>query len=378
MIKKQVKHLVVSKDCSIGEAYWRYKKNGFLTIVVDEEGKFEGIVSVNDYESKFSKAYCGSESITNLVNKNCSVVVEGEGQADIYTQARNIFAERRIQNIPVINEEKDVIDIFTRQRAFWNDCFWDGSLERMHYAVSIYAAAKEAKLAGYKGVSICEFGVAYGDGLFTAQFHAREIGRLLNMDIQVFGFDLGSGLPDTGEEADDITHWYRPGHWSMAEIGTSGTNVAGRLYEGNELILGDIKDTIHTFFQKERYPVGAIFVDVDLYTSTKYILDWIKDTSGEGKFLPRVLMYFDDVHGIYENLGEHKALLEFNREMEGVMRISPEGVGNGCDLHAIGEVFGIRSTWLDIGHNTYFGNRLKCLHRFKDEDYNMDITTLRG
>lgn len=216
---------------------------------------------------------------------------------------------------------------------------------------------------------MCEFGVAGGRGLLAAQFHAKEISKLTGIDIKVFGFDLETGIPETDRPKDDIRHWFYP---SLFDTTMNDRRLFQRLEDGNELILGDIKDTIESFFDVIRNPIGALFVDVDLYTSTKHILDWIKVHPSDEFFLPRVFMYFDDVHGLLEGMGEHRAIVEFNYEMDEIMRISPEAAGAIHALDELSDFYGVYSRWLyaieplDYGRN----GRIKLLHRFKDTRYN--------
>ena len=52
-----------------------------------------------------------------------------------------------------------------------------------------------AKKLGHRRVSVLEFGVAGGRGLIDLEYHAREVSRELEIEIDVYGFDTGSGLP---------------------------------------------------------------------------------------------------------------------------------------------------------------------------------------
>lgn len=368
MIRKQIRHLVGYENERIDQVYWRFCKEPSLTIVANKQDKYVGIAARREYD--LTGVTEGDRMLGEITNRGASVIVRGK--QDIYTQARNLFAEKAIQCIPVISEDGDIEDIFTRQRAFYKDHYREGTFSRMNYAICIYAAAVEASQLGLKGISVCEFGVAGGRGLLAAQFHAREISRLTGVDIKVFGFDLGTGIPVTDMPAEDLAHWFYPGSFDTS---MNEGRLFDRLEDGNELILGDIKDTVVHFMDVERYSVGAVFVDVDLYTSTKYILDWMKVHPSDNNFLPRVFMYFDDVHGLFEGFGEHKAIMEFNREMEGTMRISPEGAGAISDLHTLDATYGVFSKWLYTRHTDYQYGRIKLCHRLADERYNRNPFT---
>lgn len=372
MIRRQMKHLVISKEATIAQAYWKYSKNPIMSIVVDDNEKYVGIVAKAEYDLAGVESV--EECVDSITNKTATVILGGVEDA-VYAEARKIFSERRIAAIPVISEDGDVLDIFTRDRAFWLQYYTEGKLPKMEYAISIYAAAKQAASLGYKGISVCEFGVAGGRSLLAAQFHAREISRLTGVDIRVYGFDLDTGIPQTDYPEMDLAHWFFPGSFDST---ANNGRLFERLEDGNELILGDIKDTIGDFLSGDRYPVGAVFVDVDLYTSTKYILDWMKLHPADEAFLPRVFMYFDDVHGFFEGMGEHKALLEFNEEMNGIMRISPEGAGTVSDLHVLDATYEVYSDWLYTAMQHYGYGRMKICHRFKDKNYNINKKTIKA
>jgi hypothetical protein len=66
-----------------------------------------------------------------------------------------------------------------------------------------------------------------------------------------------------------------------------------------ELVLGDVADTVPTFFRDtDAATVGMVVFDLDLYTSTTAALD-IFNTDDQN-VLPRVPCYFDDIIGNLE------------------------------------------------------------------------------
>lgn len=85
-----------------------------------------------------------------------------------------------------------------------------------------------------------------GNGLLVLQFHAREISRLLEIEIQVYGFDTGKGLLSY-----NVSHLDMPFHWQQGlfEMDFSGLN---QKLESAKLIIGDSSDTIPTFFDSYR------------------------------------------------------------------------------------------------------------------------------
>ena len=182
--------------------------------------------------------------------------------------------------------------------------------ERPHYAYCVYHAALLAKKLGLDAISVIEFGVAGGNGLLFLEGFARRVQEFLNLRIEVYGFDTGEGLSaPVGPE--DMPYWYRSSLYRM-----DVPSLQSRLSNAR-LVLGDVRQTVGRFFEEHNpAPVGAMFNDLDLYSSTAgsfHIFDG--DTR---HFLPRVFMYFDDVLGNETAMfgdfnGELRAVSDFNK-----------------------------------------------------------------
>ena len=71
-----------------------------------------------------------------------------------------------------------------------------GAVDHPHYGYCVYSAAALAKKLGYRRISVLEFGVAGGNGLVNLEYHMQEISELLAIDIDIYGFDTGEGLPE--------------------------------------------------------------------------------------------------------------------------------------------------------------------------------------
>ncbi len=184
-----------------------------------------------------------------------------------------------------------------------------GAVDRPHYGYCLYNGALLAKKLGYSGISVLEFGVAGGRGLLNLEYHAKHIQKLLSMNIDIYGFDTVTGLPEPLDYRDLPYHW-RKGFYKMdiqklqVELKTA------------KLILGDVRETAETFLEEYRpHPIGAILFDLDFYSSTAGAL---KIFEGDEKyFLPRLFCYFDDVTGseieLYNDYtGARLAINEFN------------------------------------------------------------------
>src|ERR1700692_54211 len=65
------------------------------------------------------------------------------------------------------------------------------AINRPWYAHGMYEAAQLGLLLRRPSISVAEFGVAHGDGLIAMEELARDIRKLLNIQIEIFGFDTG-------------------------------------------------------------------------------------------------------------------------------------------------------------------------------------------
>ncbi len=218
----------------------------------------------------------------------------------------------------------------------------------MYYAFCLWRAAGEARRNAYRRISALEFGVAGGNGLIALEWHARAMARIFDLDIEVYGFDSGRGLPEA-EDFRDIPQTFVPDSFHMgdAELLRERLTLA-------RLVLGDIRETGPTFFERfDPAPIGAMLVDVGLYLSTVPVLEML--TGDQARFLPRVQMYFDDISFGLEPLGEARAIAEFNARHE-YLKIAPEATAG---------------TPLDQRDRNYksFLYRIKEYHRFQHPKY---------
>jgi hypothetical protein len=188
-----------------------------------------------------------------------------------------------------------------------------GLLERSNYAYGMLRAADLARFMGLKRVTVCEFGVATGNGLIAMIEHAARIEREAGVSFRIVGFDTGEGLPQIGGYEDHPELW-SPGDFAMVNKDELINRIGGRA----ELLLGDIKNTVSGFVASlsREAPLGFISVDVDIYSATCSALRCL-DGPAEC-YLPAISMYFDDVSFYFANrwCGELRAIDEFNRDHE--------------------------------------------------------------
>jgi len=135
-----------------------------------------------------------------------------------------------------------------------------------------------------------EFGVASGTTInYISQFTKEK----------VYGFDSFEGLPEKWRDGFDKGAFSRNGDFPPVN-----SNV--------ELIKGWFNETLLPFIEMQHKKVSFIHMDADLYSSTKYIFDVLKDYIDTG-----CIIVFDELvnyPGFDGDKGELKAFYEFITE----------------------------------------------------------------
>lgn len=226
------------------------------------------------------------------------------------------------------------------------------ALDRLEYAFGVKQAVYLATRLSLPSVSVIEFGVAGGTGLLALEQYALEIGRAHGIEVEVYGFDLGSGLPAPSDYRDLGYVWKRGAYKMDADSLRKRLNVA-------QLLLGDVKETVPQFLALHHAPIGFISFDLDFYSSTRNAFR-IFDCPDE-HVLPRIFCFFDDIvsdgHQLHcEEVGELLAIREFNENSNGKANLS------ACPILKPGTVF--PAVWQD---------QLRVYHRFEHRDYNTYI-----
>jgi hypothetical protein len=208
-----------------------------------------------------------------------------------------------------------------------------------------------AKKLNLKKISVIEFGVAGGNGVLFLESYQKKIYDEIGIEIEIYGFDLGSGLSKPLDYR-DLPYWFKEGFYKM-----DGVKLNKKL-KNAKIIIGDVKITIQDFFKKNNpAPIGAIFNDLDYYTSTKHSFEIFKNDN-DNYYLPRIFCYFDDVIGaeneMYGNFnGELLAIKEFNDENK-----TKKIVLNQC---------------LISQEKIYYKFQIYYYHNFQHKDYNKFI-----
>lgn len=220
------------------------------------------------------------------------------------------------------------------------------------YGYCTYHAALVAKALGIEKISIIEFGVSAGRGLLEMEKIAAEATRVTGVEIEVYGFDTGQGMPESANPY-DLPYVWKKGFFKMdvPKLKSSLKNA--------ELIIGNVAETVKSFAEtRNPAPIGFISFDLDYYSSTVSAFS-IFDSPDE-YFLPRVFCYFDDCIGDdwelhSEFAGELLAIREFN-DSRTDMKLG--------ELYGLSHKRKIPSAW---------NNEVFVLHRFEHPLYTKHI-----
>ncbi len=183
---------------------------------------------------------------------------------------------------------------------------------RPHYESLIFESAKNAIKLGYKEINIIELGVAGGNGIRSLIKYKKKIEKILNIRIQIIGFDTGTGLPSTNSK-EDLPFFWKSGDYTNENLGElEKKDNSVKIYVGN------ISNTLDKFMSENKNKIGLIIFDLDLYSSTKLFLNQIAKFSKLNLLMPRVLCYFDDLfvadYCLDDTNGEPLAISEFNNQ----------------------------------------------------------------
>jgi len=114
MIKENLAKISIPKSASVVEALAKMDKEGVKLLIVLENGLFYGLISIGDIQ----RAILGKKPFTTPVNEilrsNVSVATTGDDLEEV----KQRMLMRKIEFMPVINAEKEVVDVL-----FWEDIF---------------------------------------------------------------------------------------------------------------------------------------------------------------------------------------------------------------------------------------------------------------
>ncbi len=194
------------------------------------------------------------------------------------------------------------------------DLIIKGTIPRPHYAFGVFFSSSIASQLGYKKISLFEFGCWEGEGLLDLEHYSTEIEKLFNIEIEIYGFEGGAGMPPPKDYRDRVYQY------SEGEMKTSKKSSLNSL-KRSKLIYGNFKETVPDFIKSNKFaPIGALFNDADYFSSTK---DSFKIFDHDNK-LPKVFLYFDDLNFSSNFTGELGAINDFNRTNKSKIETVPE------------------------------------------------------
>lgn len=235
-------------------------------------------------------------------------------------------------------------------------------IDKPQYAWGLLSGAKIAKSLGISKIIAIEFGVASGEGLKELISISKSIKKEYSIEVEIYGFDSGKGLPKPIDYRDI------PYLWNEGEFESNKKNIENLIKnsQNTEVFFGNVKDTILKFKKKlnSNSPIGFISFDLDFYSSTKDAFNIFE--FDDEYFLPRVPLYFDDIcsseHGYFnDHTGELLAIKEFNSSSDNSKHLHKKI----CPIHGFALRRVLRSAWIGGAY---------CFHNFLHSKYNDKIT----
>jgi hypothetical protein len=176
---------------------------------------------------------------------------------------------------------------------------------RPHYVWGVVSGAYLAQVLKIPRISVIEFGVAGGNGLVTLELIAEKVSKNFGVDIDVYGFDTGTGNPKSTDYRD------MPNLFQESDYAMDVEKLRNRLKKA-QLVLGEIGGTVPSFIQSRPAPVAFASFDIGTYSATSKALKVFE--AHEDMLLPRVQCYFVAAMGFgYSDFtADRLAISEFN------------------------------------------------------------------
>lgn len=226
-------------------------------------------------------------------------------------------------------------------------CLEQGVQTRPQYLWGTLLAVRVAAALGLPRVAAIELGVAGGNGLLALERAAAAAQALSGIEVEVYGFDTGAGMP-ASDDPRDAPWLIEPGWFAMDEGA-----LRARLTRA-QLVLGPVAETVSAFVTAGHAPIGFIAFDLDYYSATIDAFGLLEGPPPA--LLPRIASYFDDVfgYGWSEFTGERAAIADFN------------------DAHAqrkIGKIHGMRYSLPPSQHALAWHEQMYLIHLFDHPEY---------
>jgi hypothetical protein len=191
--------------------------------------------------------------------------------------------------------------------TFFKRIVAEHKLRRPHYVWGAVHGLNLAKVLQLPKVSFVEFGVAGGNGLTALEQAADVLERAFGIEIEIYGFDAGTGMPKPKDNR-DVPNIWREGAYPM-----NRAELEKRL-KRSALYVGPVDETVSAFAKTQAAPIAFAVFDLCFYSSTKKAFEvFDADTR---LMLPRVHCFFRDILGVTigDFNGDRLAISEFNEE----------------------------------------------------------------
>ena len=152
----------------------------------------------------------------------------------------------------------------------------------------VLLAVRVARALSLPSIAAIELGVAGGNGLLALERAAAAASLLSGVDVAVYGFDTGEGMPEPVDYR-DVPWRTEPGWYELDEEALRPQLTRA------QLVLGPVAETVPRFMHSTHPPIGFLAFDLGYYSSTMDALGLL--LAPAQRLLPRVGCFFDDVFG---------------------------------------------------------------------------------
>ena len=206
------------------------------------------------------------------------------------------------------NSVEDCYDIFEREEIakcyknfandFLNALFIDSK------KINTYAINKALENRSNDKYFYLEFGVFRGESInrFAEILHSRN--------SKIYGFDSFEGLRED---------------WAGTDVEKGHFNLDGKIpkLKNNAIpIKGWVQDTLPNFLEKNNPLINFVHIDLDTYSSTKFVLEKVKPYLQKGA----ILLFNEFYNYPGWSVGEYKAFSEvFNKDEYTIIAFSKHG-----------------------------------------------------
>ena len=214
--------------------------------------------------------------------------------------------------LPPIEKKRNLIedsyDIFERteiERSYKN--FQDYFLQALFIdskKINIYALNKALENNNIEKSFYLEFGVFRGDSI-------NSFSKILsNYNNKIYGFDSFEGLKED---------------WVGTDVQRGHFDLGGKIPKLNNNVIpikGWVQDTLPNFLEKNNPLINFIHIDLDTYSSTKFVLEKVKPYLQKGA----ILLFNEFYNYPGWSVGEYKAFSEvFNKNEYNIVAFSKHG-----------------------------------------------------